>query len=188
MEGSLHHEAKEIFQAGLNSGRFNDAKGSGNCFECRQSLGVILSSESPPGLKSLGKPDHFCVVKSGKPSPHPGGLPPVAIRNHQGDRPAVLIQKTPVEDGRVIPWVEEEGSSLGNVEVAEIKGSVLMTVNPQFTVGQRFQGEWTGCRGLILLAAVHHEDDAGFKEIPGDRRANAQIGVHPASLATFTSL
>ena len=84
------------------------------------------------------------MVKSGKSSPHPGGLPPVAIRYHQGDRPAVLIQKAPAEDGCVIPGIEEEGSSLGNVEIAEIKGSVLMTVNPQFAVGERFQGEWPG--------------------------------------------
>jgi len=127
------------------------------------------------------------MVKSGKPSPHPGGLPPVAIRNHQGDRPAVLGQKTPAEDGSVISGVEEEGSPFRDVEIGEIKWSVLMTVNPQFAVGQRFQGEWTGCRGFFLLAPVHHEDDAGIEEIPGDRRANAQVCVHPASLAAFTS-
>jgi hypothetical protein len=62
-----------------------------------------------------------------------------------------------------------------------------MTVNAQFTVGERFKGKRSGCRGLCPFAMVHHEDETGIKGIPGDPLADAEIDMHPASSATFTS-
>lgn len=181
----MHHQAEEVFHARLNGRRFDDAKGPGNGFERRQSLGVALSSDSPSGAGPLGKPDHFGVFESRKPSSHSGGLAPVAVRNHKGDGPAVPVQKTPGEDRDVFAGIEKEGSPFGNVEIAEIKGTILMAVNAQLTIGERFKGKRTGRRGLSVLATMHHEDEPGIKGIPGDRPADAQLNMHPASSATF---
>jgi hypothetical protein len=187
MEGSFNHQTKQLFQTSLDSRGFNDTKCPGNGFERRQTMGVSLFSDSPLTQGAHGKPDHFSVFQSGKPSSHSGCLTPGAIRHHKGDGPVVLFQKSPVQFGYVISGVEKEGSPFRDVEIAEIKGTVLIPVNTQFTVGERFKCKWTGCRGLYLFAMMHHKDEAGIKRIAGNRPANAKICMHPASSATFTS-
>ena len=187
MEGSFDHQAKQLFHASLHSRRFNDPKGPGNGFERRQAMRVSLSPDSPLALGSHGKTDHFCVFQPGKPSSHSGCLTPGAIRYHKGDRPFVPVQKSPAQYGDVISGVEEEGSPLRAVEITEIKGTLLIPMNTQFTVGERFKCEWTGCRGLYLFAMVHHKDETGIKRIAGNQPANAKIDMHPAASTTFTS-
>jgi hypothetical protein len=62
-----------------------------------------------------------------------------------------------------------------------------MTVNAHFTIGERFKGKRSGCRGLCLFAVVHHEHEAGSKGIPGDPWTDAEMDMHPTPSATFTS-
>jgi hypothetical protein len=40
----------------------------------------------------------------------------------------------------------------------------------------------------VALAMVHHEHEARIKGIPGDRLADTQSDLHPASLAPLTSV
>jgi hypothetical protein len=69
------------------------------------------------------------VIQAGQPFPHPGCLRPGTIRNYQGYRPWVLIQKTPAENRSIIAGIEEKGSPLGNVEIAEVKETVPIPLN-----------------------------------------------------------
>jgi hypothetical protein len=127
-----------------------------------------LSADSPAGPGSLGKPNHLRVVQSGQPFPHPGCLRPGTIGNYQGYRPWVLIQKTSAENGNVVSGIEEKGSPLGNVEIAEVKDTVPIPLNAQFTVGERDQGQGSGGGGLGEFAIVHHEYQAGRQVIDGN--------------------
>ena len=63
-----------------------------------------------------------------------------------------------------------------------------MAVNAQFTVGKRFKGKRPGCRGLYLLAIMHHQDDVRIEFKAGNRPADAAMEMHPAALATFEAI
>jgi hypothetical protein len=118
---------------------------------------------------------------------HPGSLTPVAIRDYQGDRTIVLIEKTPAEDGGVISGVEEEGSPFGDIEITEIKGPVLVAVDAQFAVRQCGEGKRTGCRRFVLFAPMHYEHEAGSDVIAGNRLTHAELNMQAAALAAFAS-
>jgi hypothetical protein len=127
------------------------------------------------------------VGKSGQSLSHPGRLTPVAIRDYQGDRPIVQIEKTPAEDRDVSSGVENEGPLSGNIEITAIEWPVPVAVDAQFTVGKRGEGKRAGCRRLVLFATVHDEDEAGCKVVAGNRRADAELNMHAAALAPFAS-
>lgn len=147
---------------------------------------MILSPYPPLGAGPFGEPDHFGMPEPGKPSPHSGCLTPVAIGNHQGYR--TEVQNVPAENRDTIAGVEEKGSPLGDIEIAEIKGSVPMPVNAHFAIGERLQGKGTGRGGFHRFTVMHHENKTGSQEIPGDGRTDAQSDMHPASQTTFASL
>ena len=128
------------------------------------------------------------MLQAGEPFPHPRRLGPGPVGNHQGDRSRVLIQEIPAEHRGIVGEVEEESSPLRGVQVAEVEDLLLNPLDPQFTVGERHQGQGAGGGGLGDFAIVHHQDQAGGEVIDRNPGTEAEIHPHPAPCTTFTLL
>lgn len=160
-EGRLHHAREEPLELLLHMGRLEDAQGPGDRLERGEPLGLGLGANPPGTRRARGQGHTLCVLQTGDALGHPAGLSPVAVGDHQRDRPRVLVQQLAVQGPRILGGKEHKYAPSRVVERTQVQGRVADAMKVQLAVGKSRQCEGPGGRRLVQLTVVHDERQPG---------------------------